>query len=145
MLISIVYLLWILFAIYEGKREAFYFSCKIKAPQQQAYKIDEHVMFTIQRTFIASMAILACRVDWLNSVLVLFSFGLCFPFFHDGMYYLTRHKLDGIYVKGWFDQSTTSSAKSDKLHLFDPIPRTLIFGLSLGLIIYEIIKFWKWA
>lgn len=143
MLISIVYLLWILFAIYEGKREAFYFSCKIKTTQ--TFIINEHVMFTIQRIFVVSMAILACHVDWLNCILILFSLALCFPFFHDGMYYITRHKLDGIYVKGWFDQSTTSTANSDKLHLFDPLPRTILLGLSLGLIIYEIIKFWKWA
>jgi hypothetical protein len=65
----------------------------------------------------------------------------CFPFFHDGMYYLTRKKIDGIYKKGWFDQSSTSTAKSDKLHLFDPIPRTILCVLSLGTIVYEIIKY----
>lgn len=143
MLIGIAYILWMLFSIYEGKREAFYFSYKIKVPISQVKKIDEHVMFTIQRSFVASLICILCFNDVLNCILLLLSLAGCFPFLHDGSYYWTRKKLDGIYPKGWFDQSTTSTAKSDKLHLFDPIPRTILFVVSLGLIVYEIIKFWK--
>jgi hypothetical protein len=145
MAIAIVYLLWILFAVYEGKREAFYFSFKMKSSltQQKSYKMDEHGMFTIQRLFVASIACIACYNNWVNCIFILLSFMACFPFFHDGMYYVTRQKLDGIYKKGWFDQSTTSTAKSDKFHLFDPIPRTVLFVLSVGTMVYEIIKFWK--
>lgn len=145
MVIAIVYLLWILFAVYEGKREAYYFSFKMKASvvQKKGFKLDEHAMFTIQRLFVAAITCIACFESWLNCVIILFALMSCFPFFHDGMYYVTRQKLDSLYKKGWFDQSTTSTAISDKLHLFDPVPRTIFFILSLATIVYEIIKYWK--
>lgn len=141
----IAYLLWVAYAIYEGGREALYFSFKMKASltQQQTYKHNEHIMFTIQRSFVVALTCMACYVNWLECGFVIFSLAMCFPFFHDGMYYVTRKKLDNIYLKGWFDQSTTSTALSDKLHLFDAVPRTLLMLASVGLMVYEIIKNWK--
>ena len=114
----------------------------IKQQQQQVYKTDEHSMFTVQRSFVAAIISVGCYTDWLNCLFIVVALACCFPFFHDGMYYVTRQKLDGIYKKGWFDQSATSTAKSDKLHLFGPTSRTLFAIASAGLIIYEIIKFW---
>jgi hypothetical protein len=141
----IAYLLWVLYSIYEGEREALYFSFKMKASltQQQSYKHNEHVMFSIQRLFVVVLTCIACYVNWIECSLVVVSLAACFPFLHDGMYYETRKKLDGIYPKGWFDQSTSSTALSDKLHLFDAIPRSILFCLSIGIMCYEIIKFWK--
>lgn len=145
MLILLVYLLWISFSIYEGKREAFYFSYKMKASLQlqQTFKLDEHAMFTVTRSFVAALVLIASYNGILDCIIILLSLGLCFPFFHDGMYYVTRHKLDNIYKKGWFDQSTTSTAKTDKLKLFYPTSRIICFALSLGLITYEIITNFK--
>lgn len=145
MLTLLVYLLWVSFSIYEGKREAFYFSYKMKAglQLQQVFKLDEHGMFTVTRTFVAAIALIASYNGILNCVLILLALALCFPFFHDGQYYVTRQKLDNIYKKGWFDQSTTSTAQTDKLKLFYPTSRIICFILSLGLITYEIIINWK--
>lgn len=138
---AISYLLWVLFSILEGRREAFYFSYKMKASitLQKGLKTDEHVMFTIQRALVFALAATACYSNLLNTSLILFSLMLSFPFFHDGMYYFTRNRLDGIYSKKWFDQSTTSTAKSDKFNFFNPISRTILFGLSILGITYEII------
>lgn len=139
MAVAIAYLLWILFAIYEGKREALYFSFKMKASlkQQQGF-IGEHSMFIQQRAFVGILTVLVCYKDWMNCIVVLCSIMMCFPFFKDGMYYVTRQKLDNLYMKGWLDKSPSS-----KLHLLKPIHRTLLFISSLALIAYEIIKFWK--
>jgi len=136
---AIAYLLWILFAVYEGKREAFYFSFKMKASlrQQQGF-VDEHSMFMIQRAATGILTVMSCYIDFLNSIVILFAIILCFPFFKDGMYYVTRQKLDNLYMKGWLDQSPTA-----KLHLLKPIYRTTMFLSSLVLMTYEIIKFWK--
>lgn len=135
------YLIWILYSVFEGKREAFYFSYKVRSAID--HKVDEHAMFTIQRMFVAILICLVCFNGWLDCILLLFSLMMCFPFFHDGSYYLTRKKLDGIYPKGWFDQSTTSTAITDKLKLFYPATRTITLVVSLGIVIYEIIKNWK--
>ena len=138
---AISYLIWVLFSILEGRREAFYFSYKMKASitLQKGLKTDEHVMFTIQRVFVLALAATACYSNLLNTSLILFSLMLSFPFFHDGMYYVTRHDLDGIYNKRWFDQSTTSTAKSDKFNFFNPVSRTVLFGTSVLIMAYEII------
>ena len=138
----IAYILWILFSVYEGKREAYYFSFKMKASvaQRQGYKINEHFMFTIQRLFVLLLSVIPFYDGLINGILLTSAMMFCFPFFHDGMYYLTRNKLDGIYNKKWWDQSVSSSAESDKLHLFDPIPRTVLACLSFGIACYEIIK-----
>jgi len=145
MITALIYLLWILYAIYEGKREALYFSFKMKAAVnlKQGLKTDEHITFSIQRSLVVGFALIACFHDWLNLSIMFFALAACFPFFHDGMYYVTRQKLDRLYKKGWFDQSTTSVAKSDKLKLFYPVQRTVLAVVSLGIVIYEIIKFWK--
>ena len=138
MVTAIAYLLWILFAVYEGKREAFYFSFKMKAAlkQQQGF-INEHHMFMIQRMFVGVLTVIACYTDWINSIAICLSLILCFPFFKDGMYYVTRQKLDNLYMKGWLDQSLSSK------YLLKPIHRTVLCLSSMIIMTYEIIKFWK--
>jgi len=32
---------------------------------------------------------------------------------------------------------------TDKYGLVNPVPRTIYFVLSVGIVVYEIIKFWK--
>ena len=55
---------------------------------------------------------------------------LAFSFLHNGMYYWSRNALDErIYTKKWFDQSSTSTAKST--NFFTPQIRTIFFIISL--------------
>lgn len=141
--LTLVYLLWVLYCIYEGKREAYYYSFKIKAliNTQQSSKItDEHTVFTIQRSFVVFMIIFSFFSNYYDSSILLLSLALTFPFLHDGAYYVARHNLDGIYNHGWFSQSATSTAVSDKLNLFNPIPRTIYFVLGIGLMLYNILS-----
>tara|TARA_R110000803_G_scaffold199045_1_gene262945 strand:- start:670 stop:930 length:261 start_codon:yes stop_codon:yes gene_type:complete len=58
-----------------------------------------------------------------------------FSFFHNGMMYKTRNDLNKRnYPKGWWDQSTNSTAWSTKL--MTPLYRSI--QLVIGLIIYII-------
>lgn len=144
MIALISFLLWIVFAILEGRREAYYFSMKVKAVVStsiQSIVGNEHILFTIQRSVVLLILFL-CTLSygWICSTCTVMACIFAFPFLHDGEYYETRNLLDGIYPLKWWDQSTTSTALSDKLHLFSPVSRTILFGISVGLIIFELIK-----
>ncbi len=131
----LLYIIWILYSLLEGKKEAHYFSYKMRAvisKKTVVLKVDEHVWFTLQRALVVSL-IFFMNFSILHVFFLLLSLALCFPFFHDGMYYVQRKKLDGIYPKGFFDQSTTSTAKMDKLKLLGPASR--ILGLIASIII----------
>ena len=139
---ALSFLFWIAYAIYEGRREAYYFSMKVKAVlnTQRASLTDEHAMFTEQRALVLIIMILGlCKLGWPVASLVFLASALAFPFIHDGSYYVTRKSLDGIYPEGWFAQSVTSTAVADQLNLFDPIQRSIYATLGIGLMIYEMI------
>jgi hypothetical protein len=147
--ILITFLLWILYSFFEGKREALYFSVKSIATQSFDTG-NEHAMFTIQRAIVAAIAL---SLMWFGGsgistcVYVLASMMLCFPFVHDGEYYVERKKLRGVssqlYSQGWFSQSTTSTAWMDRLNLLGPVQRTFYFIAGTGIAIFEIINNWK--
>ena len=148
MILILTILLWFLYSLVEGKREAQYFSLKVKATineKKLMWGRDEHNLFTLQRgTVVAMIAflMLACGINILDCVIFVICMCATFPFIHDGEYYITRGKLDGIYPKGWFDQSTTSTAKADKFNIFNPVSRTIFFGIGIAGFVYEIIKNW---
>lgn len=133
-----ILILWIAYSLFEGFREAYYFSVKSK---NGAHKnVDEHWFFASQRfavVLISSIGFFASGLGWHS---LLLSFGLCcvFPFFHDGMYYKTRNKLDGIYTKTWLDHSATSTAKTEKF--LTPINRIVMLSIGIGIFAYEIIR-----
>ena len=92
--------LWILYSGFEGIREGYYFNCFPKPA-----KPDIHILFTLQRL---TVILVMCA----TSPLIFLAMALMFPFFHDGFYYATRHKLNVVvYPKGfWSDPSSTSTA-----------------------------------
>ena len=60
------------------------------------------------------------------------SLPLSFVFFHDGGYYQRRHQLDStIYLKAFWDNSTTSTSWFDKLKLTSSIMRLIYFIISI--------------
>lgn len=142
MYLALAFISWLVFSVLEGRREALYFSYKMRASiaKQQAFKKDEHILFSWQRLAVLCGMIIPMGVC-LNTLIAATAFCMAFPFLHDGMYYVTRNQLDGIYPKRWFDQSTTSTALSDRLKLFNPVTRTALFGVSVLLQTYLILKF----
>jgi hypothetical protein len=99
---------WILFSIIEGVREGMYFYYKVAA-NQQPLKINEHLIFALQRGLILVLIFLS------SSWLVAIGCAFCFVFFHDGSYYKTRNVLNNaVYPKGFWDNpSSTSTAIMD--------------------------------
>lgn len=114
-----IYLLWVLYSMTEGAREAIYYHTRnFNVPQAEL-----HTFYTIQR----SIVLLICVM--LNNSM-LFIAPLAFPFFHDGMYYTMRNRLNPyIYKETWFAQSTTSTAVLTKI--FTPVVRTICVFISL--------------
>ena len=147
MYILFIFIVWCLYAVLEGKREAEYFHYRLKA---EDILVKEgrftHGVWTLQR-FLVLLLILIFQIKELNIIyfdfslfdLICFilSLVLVFPFLHDGMYYTRRHKLNRlIYPKKWFDQSTTSTAFFTKLNT--PIMRDVWFVLGVILLILSL-------
>ena len=146
-----VFLLWVLFAILEGKREANFWHHRIHSSDYEVFKSkDRHPLFMLQRGSVLIVSGIASyyitgSIWWAFHIFIMNA--LLFSFFHNGMMYTERHLMDKaarprkgkwIYPKQWFDQSTTSTAFFTKL--MGPISRTVqaVIGLG-GYIIYTVI------
>jgi len=126
--ITVIFCAW---AALEGRREADYFHFRWKDPMTRVE--DEHLMFTIQRSMVTIFATLACTLGMgLWGLLGFIPLPLVFSFFHNGYYYVRRNQLDdSIYQKGWWDQSTTTTAKVS----FGPVVRTVLAAIGMALAI----------
>lgn len=136
--------LWILYAILEGKREANFWHHRIKSSDYKDFKdIDRHPIFTIQRGLVllilALSSYLILNDIWLTGYLFIMN-SLIFSFWHNGSMYLERYKMSKIsnphyskgwvYKKGWWSQSTTSTAWTTKL--MGPVSRTIQLIIGFG-------------
>lgn len=127
----------------EGKREGIYYHYKVLTKD---YDLDkgEHKLFTWQRITILLSFYYSffSLIDFniIKCLLILIAIPLIFPFIHDNAYYHERHKLDPkVYSAGFNEQSTTSVAKSDKLKLFYPRVRNILFVTGIAIFIFIII------
>lgn len=130
------YIIWICYFLIEGYREAYYFnSIVLQFYVQDSQKKNLHPIFTVQRFLVALIINIACfSLGW---KLILFDLALIAaqPFFHNGMYYLIRNKLNPkTYPKKWFDESTTTTDKSTKYET--PTERVIYLILSILSIIF---------
>lgn len=127
--ITLFYIVWVW---YEGKREAYYYYQKMKT-DDFGKNMGEHEMFTIQRVVVHSIVLWSLGILLCNPILTVAVFlGIwsSFMLFHDGAYYLYRNKLDPtIYPRGFNDQSTSSTAWSDRWS--NPLIRMLLGGIGL--------------
>lgn len=100
-LISIT--LIILFYCFSTICEGGYFHIRMESGIKLKY---EHTILTLMRSCVWGLFYLICK-DWVLTVSMIF----IFPFIHDGIYYVTRNKLNpAIYKKGFWDDSTSSTA-----------------------------------
>lgn len=136
MMLLIVNLLWILYSITEGFREGYYWYFKVNSRISNDYEI--HPIFSFQRGLVLIFIglILFSFVKW-YSILCVISMMLTFSFFHNGMYYRTRNKLDDkIYKLKWKDQSTTSTSKMTNIMTYTNRTVFMIIGILLQLFVY---------
>lgn len=120
-------IVWSAYMILEGYREAYYWSAVVKCSTCNFANI--HKQFLIQRA-IVYIAFCYISKEWL----MMLSIFIISPFFHNGMYYTIRNKIDHCYPKRWLDQSVNSTAWST-IYL-TPVVRVTLFIIGLGLIAY---------
>lgn len=133
-----IFLLWIVYASYEGFREAYYYFNTMTS--NKSNKKNLHPIFFLQRGMILTMIYFALNIvpnNLLNGLMLIFILALVFPIFHDGFYYLIRHRLDYmVYQKGFWDDSTTSTAILEiKVNT-----RIFMFLIGLALMVLLILK-----
>lgn len=124
----IISIVWIIYAMYEGKREAYYYQAinvfNLKRP-------NIHWIYALQR----GLFLIVVGIG-LSSVIVPISLAFIFPFFHDGFYYMKYNDLlPTVYQKRFKDQSTTSTAIME----FNWLERCVSFGIGVLLLISNII------
>lgn len=137
-----IVLIWVLYSIIEGIREAYYYNLYYNASGIK--NVNLHPLYTLQRGLVLLLISIFC-VYW-NVVVLKWDFiliiqkglvllgGLAslFPFFHDGFYYIMRNKLNpSIYPYKFFDHSTTSTAKFE----FTFFIRVVLFIVGFFLIL----------
>lgn len=138
MLEKIVLIAWIIFSIYEGKREAWYFHEKYKSNKSTK---DIHYYFTIQRISVGLvflLSLISIEFTWINlfnSLLAVIMLIAMFPFWHDGYYYLERNNLNSSIYKKRFKDFNDSSAIFD----FTWNERKIMFMVSIIIMIYRTI------
>ncbi len=124
----------------EGLREGFYWHFKTNTNKD--YQFEIHPVFAIQRGIVLILigCLLIPSLGWYSIISVL-SMMLIFSFFHNGTYYKTRNKLDKrIYLLGWRDQSTTSTAKMTKIMTYRNRTIFMIIGSIVEVFICLFIK-----
>lgn len=135
-----VLILWILYAFLEGKREAIFWHHRIKSSDYQKFKSkDRHPMFMLQRGMVLLLGGIATY--YMSDSIILTSYifvmnMLLFSFFHNGAMYSERNNMSNTtYMKRWWAQSKTSTAKLTKF--MSPASRTIqaIIGV-IGYIVY---------
>jgi len=131
---SLALILFFAYSIIEGKREAYYYH-NSNLLQGKGVKENIHSLFFIQRAIFTTSLLFICN-NPKSALTMLVSFILIFSYFHNGMYYLTRNKLDkDIYTKKWSDESTSSTAKIE----INYKQRTI--SLIIGLLLYSLLYF----
>jgi hypothetical protein len=123
--------------ILEGEREGYFWDYKIKS--NSVDYINHHTTFVLQRSifFIISFGIkLSITSNILCSILFCVGLFLIHPYYHCGMMYKVRNRLnDKIYLLGWKSNSSkTSEALTDKMSILTKYSsrlNSLKFGLIL--------------
>jgi hypothetical protein len=127
MLTASAYTLLCVYAALEGKREAFYWHFKgIKEAE------DLHATFLLQRFIVWLITLL---LSWKLAL----SFACAFPFWHLGVMYHYRRKLNGaVYKHGFFSDNSNTGTQRIKIFktlFFSFRGRFLFFVLSIILLL----------
>lgn len=103
----LINIIWILYSMTDGMIEGFYFHFRNNSRRICDFEINK--VFSLQRILVIILisGFLVHTLGW-YSILIIICQVLTFSFFHNGTYYLTRHKLDDrMYPLKWRDESRT--------------------------------------
>lgn len=135
--------IWILYSILEGLREGFYWHFKsgrknssLLKPNYLSLKVDIeiHPLFALQRglMLLSTFGFMYYTIGLAQGIISSLCLMLIFSFFHNGMYYLVRNKLNkSIYPLRWMDQSTESTAKMTKIMTYKNRTIFMILGVLI--------------
>ena len=122
-------IVWILYALFEGYRESYYWFFKTNSNVINNYEM--HPLFELQRGIVLLLIFvnLLLLTNPIVASLNIISNALLFSYFHNGIYYLTRNKLDNnVYKLKWKDDSTTSTAKTERFFKYKYRTAYVIIG-----------------
>lgn len=128
-------LLWISYSLTEGIREGFYWHYENKCKRNCDF--DVNPMFHLQRILVLILTggFMVHTLGW-YSLFSLTCITLTFPFFHNGSYYYTRHKLENsLYNKRWKDESKTFPPLS-VLTTYNKRVITMLIGILAQVFVY---------
>jgi len=132
-------LIFIVFALFEGWREA---AKDAHGGSNTNYPYNVHLYYLPIRVLVSIVCVSFNFLSIKSALLLLLSYALVFPFWHDGAYYVTRKALEPhnplLMDYHWFGESSTTTAK---ISLSAP-GRVLFF--TIGLIIYAGYEFWQY-
>lgn len=124
MIVKIILILaWVNIILLEGCRDAFFYHNRMHSTKSDNYNI--HWLFTWERAVVLGLLCWLHAISYsaLNTGVFGFSLILMFSFFHNGEYYKVRNYLDKkVYLKGWWDSSTTSESFLE----FNAVSRTFM-------------------
>lgn len=103
--IIIVYILFIVYAITQGKTHAILYS-RLGA---DSFPYNEHKIFTVERCAILLIILFSTLITIHDSLILILVNAFGFSFWHNGSYYLTKGKIFKEDLS-WFYNSKTSTA-----------------------------------
>jgi hypothetical protein len=133
------FILHMVYAIYEGRREALYYH--IKSISGLLKDKNEYPLFVCQSiTFYGLIYLLLLtnsNFNYWKALVLLIMLIFTFPFFHDGSYYANRNNLDKfVYKKRFLDESNSNT------EFFSATLRTrsvlVLFGAYFYYLIYKL-------
>lgn len=102
----------------------------------EAFGWNEHILFILSRGLLFASLLVCTFYGWKPVLYAILCFLPMFIFVHNGVYYETRNRIDGSYPKGFFDKSTTSSARLPTLSF---VARTALFLVGVAGVVLVLI------
>jgi hypothetical protein len=132
----LINIIWILYSMSDGMIEGFYFHFRNNSRRVCDFEINK--MFSLQRILVITLisGFLIHTLGWF-SLLITFCQLLTFAFFHNGTYYLTRHKLDDrMYPLKWRDESRTFPVFYSGLTTYRKRAYLMVLGIIIQVFVY---------
>lgn len=126
----LLYLSFVLWACTSGIIDAILYSLR----GSNSFVWNEHIPLTIQRILTAIIALIAAHTSIHSLPIIFISCLLSFSFFHNGLYYETRNRIDSPLYN-----FTSNSATSTSIIQFNFASRSISF--IIGLVILFLTEF----
>lgn len=124
----VLFCVWIGFSILEGLRDGNFYHANLTSINSVKHNL--HWIFVCTRTIVFGLIGWICLEHFsiFSSIIFIVSLALIFSFVHNGIYYVTRNRLNkNMYPKGFLANSNSSTAKIE----LNSITRTVMAVIGL--------------